>query len=100
MLKKSERRLKTLQIGDGDLLDLAWPWEDSGEPQSIKLVLWHAAYLPLGLGVLHRISRVLDELLLPPDDLLAGVSCIRQRLGHQDTCACSGCSKLCYPSLA
>ena len=56
-----------------------------GEPQSIKLALWHAAYLPLGLGVLHRISRVLDELLLPPDDLLAGVSCIRQRLRHQHT---------------
>ena len=55
-----------------------------GEPQSIKLALWHAAYLPLGLGVLHRISRVLDE-LLPPDDLLAGVSCTRQRLRHQHT---------------
>ena len=54
------------------------------QPQTIEPVIWHATYLPLGLGVLHRISRVLEELLLPPDDLLAGVSCIRQRLRHQD----------------
>ena len=62
------------------------------QPRTVKHVPWHATYLPLGLGVLHRISRVLDELLLPPDDRLAGVSCIRQSLRHQDTSACSICS--------
>ena len=69
------------------------------QPQTIELVLRHATYLPLGLGVLHRISRVLDELLLPPDDLLAGVSCSWQRLRLR-TPLCSSSSQLSESSRA